>query len=435
MINSRTEPTKTYYGWFIVAAVFAVLMVTVGARNSVGVFVLPMSDEFGWNRSIISFAGALGVLVNGLSQPFLGNAYDRLGGRKLILTGVLIIGITLALLSLTFHFAYFVLILGIIMAIAMSAGSITTGAVLVSKWFEKKRATAISISSAGVSVGGLILVPFATYLVLLIGWRFTWVVLGSLIVFLVLPMAYFLLRDDPADLGLYPDGEKKTEGSDSRENPRVSKGPLVVDDDWRKAFRSFPMWQLCVSYFVCGFTTLIMSIHFVPYAVERGFSPQTAATAFGVLSMMNTIGVLIVGPLCDKFGNKNLLGFLYGFRGIGYVLLLLLPGQWGLWAFAVITGASWVATVPPTTALTADVYGLKKVGTLSGIAFMAHQIGGSIGIQFGGIARDITGSYTSPFSIAVVLLIIASVTSFSIQEKRFSSKYQPGNLNPAALKG
>ena len=434
MIRNQTEPTKTYYGWFIVAAVFAVLMVTVGARNSVGVFVLPMSDEFGWNRSAISFAGALGVLINGLSQPFLGNAYDRFGGRKLILSGVFIIGVTLVLLSLTFHFAYFVLVLGVIMAIAMSAGSITTGAVLVSKWFERKRATAISISSAGVSVGGLILVPFSTYLVILIGWRFTWVVLGSLIVFLVLPMAYFLLRDDPADLGLYPDGEKKTEGSQGQKNSGFSGGPLVVDD-WRQAFRSFPIWQLCISYFVCGFTTLIMSVHFVPYAIERGFSPQTAATAFGVLSMMNTIGVLIVGPLCDKFGNKNLLGFLYGFRGVGYVCLLLFPGQWGLWAFAVITGASWVATVPPTTALTADVYGLKKVGTLSGIAFMAHQIGGSIGIQFGGIARDIFGTYTAPFSVAVVLLIIASLTSFSIQEKRFSSKYQPGSLNPAAVKG
>ena len=435
MSTSPKPKPRVFYGWYIVATCFFIGFFSVGARNAFGIFVIPMSEEFGWNRSVISFAGALGVLVNGLSQPFLGNAYDRLGGRKLILSGVLIIGITLVLLSFTFHFAYFVLILGIIMAVAMSAGSITTGAVLVSKWFEKKRATAISISSAGVSVGGLILVPFATYLVILIGWRLTWVALGSLIVFLVLPMAYFLLRDDPADLGLYPDGEKKTEGSKLRENSGLSRGPLVVDDDWRKAFRSFPMWQLCISYFVCGFTTLIMSIHFVPYAVERGFSPQTAATAFGVLSMMNTIGVLIVGPLCDKFGNKNLLGFLYGFRGIGYVLLLLLPGQWGLWAFAVITGASWVATVPPTTALTADVYGLKKVGTLSGIAFMAHQIGGSIGIQFGGIARDLTGSYTSPFAVAVVLLIIASVTSFSIQEKRFSSKYQLERLNLATGKG
>lgn len=434
MNPNRTEPTRTYYGWFIVAAVFAVLMVTVGSRNSVGVFVLPMSNEFGWSRSVISFAGALGVLVNGLSQPFFGSAYDRFGGRKLILLGVLIIGITLGLLSLTFNFAYFVLVLGVIMALAMSAGSITTGAVLVSKWFEKKRATAISMSSAGVSVGGLILVPFTTYLVVILGWRLTWVALGSIILFLVLPMAYFLLRDDPSDLGLFPDGEKKPEKRIHQPNSLFSVGPLVVND-WREAFRSFPMWQLCISYFVCGFTTLIMSIHFVPYAVERGFSPQTAATAFGVLSMMNAIGVLIIGPLADKFGNKNILGFLYGFRGIGYVCLLLLPGQSGLWAFAFITGASWVATVPPTTALTADVYGLKKVGTLSGIAFMAHQIGGSIGIQFGGIARDITGSYTSPFFIAVLLLIVASITSFSIQEKRYSSRYQPRRLTPSVVKG
>ena len=120
---------KIYYGWFIVAAVFFILMMTMGARVSLGVFVMPMSEEFGWSRGIISFAGALAILVNGLSQPFMGYAYDKFGGRKLILWGVLFIGLTVVLLAITFHFLYFVLVLGVLMAVAMSAGSITTGAV------------------------------------------------------------------------------------------------------------------------------------------------------------------------------------------------------------------------------------------------------------------------------------------------------------------
>ncbi len=166
-----------------------------------------------------------------------------------------------------------------------------------------------------------------------------------------------------------------------------------------------------------------MAFHFVPYAIESGFSPSTAATAFGVLSAMNTIGALIVGPLADKFGNKNLLSFAYGLRAFGYLCILMLPGQWGLWAFALIGGVSWLATVPLTISLTTDFYGLKKAGTLSGIVFMSHQIGGSIGIQFGGIMRDITGSYSVPFVIATLLLVAASSISFLIKENKYSSRY------------
>ena len=417
-----------FYGWFIVAASFFVIMMTMGARNGIGVFVLPMSEEFSWSRSSISFAAALGILLNGVSQPILGHLYDRVGGRKLILIGATVIGITAFLLAFTFHIAYFIFVFGVVMAVAMSAGSITTGAVIVSKWFQRKRATAIGITAAGASVGGLILVPFTTYLIQLLDWRYSWAILGTMIIVLVLPVAFFVLRNSPQDMGLLPDGDEAPSGSGPR-RPVRPPGPLEVDQ-WRHAFRSWPMWQLCATYFVCGFTTLIMAFHFVPNAVESGFSPATAATAFGVLSAMNTIGVLIVGPIADKVGNKTLLALVYFFRGVGYVLLLTLPGQWGLWVFAVVGGSSWIATVPLTTGLTADIYGLKKVGTLSGMVFLSHQIGGSIGIQFGGIMRDLTGSYTVPFAVAAGLLFFAAFMAMLIQERRYSVKYQP--LLPAA---
>ena len=297
----------------------------------------------------------------------------------------------------------------------------TTGAVIITKWFQRNRSTAISFAAAGASVGGMILVPFVTYLIILTDWRVAWSVLGLIIIILVFPLVFLLLRNDPKDMNLLPDGDQ----SPSVETPtrkQLHSGPLFVDR-WQNAFGSIPIWELCITYFVCGFTTLIMAFHFVPYAVESGFSPSTAATAFGLLSAMNTVGALIAGTLADKFGNKNLLSFAYGFRAFGYLCTLMLPGQWGLWAFAVIGGISWLATVPLTISLTTDFYGLKKAGTLSGIVFMSHQIGGSIGIQFGGIMRDVTGSYSVPFIIATLLLIAASFISFVINERRYSSRY------------
>lgn len=255
-------------------------------------------------------------------------------------------------------------------------------------------------------------------------------VLG-LFILLAVPLVYFILKENPEEIGLLTDGDPKTSGLAGVKKPSFTKGLLEVDD-WQKAFHSWPVWQLCSGYFVCGFTTALISAHFVPLAIEKGFSPSTAATAFGVMSALNTVGVMLAGSLGDRFGRKNILGLVYAFRGFAYALLLFSPGLWGLWAFAVVAGVSWVATIPLTTSLTADVYGLRNIGILSGIIFTAHQIGGATSIQFAGITRDITGSYTLSLTIALVLLTVASLISFSIDERKYSIRYSTSLSQPVS---
>jgi MFS family permease len=176
---------------------------------------------------------------------------------------------------------------------------------------------------------------------------------------------------------------------------------------------------------VCGFTIALISTHFVPFAIERGVAVTTAATAYGLMSGLNVVGVLAVGALADRGGRKNLLGLVYALRGCAYVALLLAPGAWSLWGFVVIMGFSWWATLPLTSALTAEVYGLKHLGILNGLAFTGHQLGGALSIQLGGTLRDLTGSYDLPFAIAALLLFGASLVSFAIREQRYSTRYQP----------
>ncbi len=416
----KPDSKDIYYGWLIVAASFSITVIGGGIGGSLGVFALPMSEDLGWSRTLISSAVAVGILISGFSQVFCGHLNDIIGARRLIILGIIFLGITTILLSLTFNYLYFLVLFGIIRSALLGSQSITTIGVLIARWFRQKRATAISIASSGGSVGGLLIVPFSTYLIIVMDWRLTWVILGLIMLVVLLPTAYLILKNDPSDLGLQLDGQEIDESKPTEGAVYTEKGPLVVTH-WREALGSYPIWQLLGGYFVCGFTTLIMSFHFVPYAIESGFSPATAAMAFGVLSVMNTFGVLIVGPIADKLGNKNILGTVYAVRGIGYALLLLLPGQYGLWAFAIFGGVSWIASVPLTTSLTTNIYGLKKSGTLTGLVFMSHQIGGSIGIQFGGVMRDLTGSYFVPFFIAGLMLVFASLVSLSIQEQRYSS--------------
>ena len=420
LLGSSSSP---YYGWYIVGACVFLALVTTGARSSFGVFVIPMSEDFGWNRTTISFAAALGTLFNGVTQPFLGRVFDGIGGRKVILGGLVVTGLATILLSATFHILFLMFMSGFVIAAAASAASLTNTGALLSRWFRRRRATVVGFNAAGASAGGLLLVPFAMYFLQATNWRLTWVVLGMLVLVLALPIAYFFLRDNPSDMGLYPDGDPEPPPEATQGDANAGRGPLEVDK-WSESFRSMPIWQVSLAYFICGATTFLLSVHFVPYAIDRGVSPGMAATVFGLMSGLNVAGSIGAGMLSDRFGRKNLLALVYFLRGCAYILLLLVPSSYGLWFFAVVAGFSWWATAPLTTSLTADVYGLRALGTISGVSFVFHQLGGFSSVLLAGFLYDLTGSYTWPFSIAGALLFPAAFFAFTIQERKYSTRYQ-----------
>ena len=420
-MRHATPRPEVYYGWLIVATTFWMAMLTGGGRSGFGVFVIPMSAELGWNRGTISLAAALGVLISGVSQPFVGRLYDRLGGRRLILVCLLVSGLSTALVALTHHLVFLILVFGVVLSIAQAGCSLTTTSALLSKWFHRKRATAMALTATGSALGGALLVLVTDSLISLVGWRLTWVILGLLVLALVMPVAFVLLRDDPEEMGLRPDGDAPL--ADGEQPQPVLPGPLEAAS-WRDAFRSPPMWQLCGGYFVCGFSIALVSTHFVPFAIERGFAHDTAAFAYSLMAMLNVVGVLAVGALSDRWGRTLPLGVVYALRGCAYAALLLVPGDWALWSFVVIMGFSWWATAPLTSALTADVYGLKHLGMLNGLTFTGHQLGSALSTQLGGLLRDRTGSYEVPFALAGLLLFAASLMSLAIDEKRYSARYQ-----------
>jgi len=424
MSKTTTSKPPLYYGWYVVATCTFIAFVTVGARNSFGIFVIPMSEHFDWNRGTISVAASLGFLVNGLSQPFMGRIFDRVGGRQVILISLAIVGLVTIALSLTFHILFIIFVFGFVSATAISGTSLTNTGALLAKWFRRKRATMISLNASGAGLGGLLLVPFAMYLLQATNWRITWAVLGLLVLLLALPMAFLFIRDDPAKLGLQPDGDVKLPGEDVNGSAGRQPGPLETDR-WTQSFRSMPIWQVSCSFMVCGFTTAILTVHFVPYAIDRGITPAVAATIFGYMMGLNIIGSIGAGILSDKFNRKNLLALVYFLRGCAYILLLLVPGSSGLWVFATIAGFSWIATAPLTTALIADVYGLRALGTIAGMSFVFHQVGGAGSILLAGLLYDVTGSYTLPFAIVGSLLFPAALSVFSIRERKYSIRYQP----------
>ena len=427
----NTTSPGLYYGWYVVATCLFIAFATVGARNTMGIFVIPMSDEFGWTRGTISLAGALGFLVNGVTQPFYGRWFDR-RGSGVIVSNLVIVAICTILLSLTFHFLFLVFLFGVFTSMAMSGASLNNTSALLARWFRRRRATVIGLNSAGASLGSLMLVPFGIYLIQATNWRVTWVALG-LVVFLAVPLAMVFLVDNPAKRGLRPDGETEPPETEGGEASRQIL-PALDTDRWRESFRSLPIWQVSMALFICGATTFVLSFHFVAFAQEdRGISPGMAGAMFAVMGGMNAIGSISAGMLSDRFSRKNLLALVYFVRGSAYMILLVPPllgipilsGDAGVWLFAVIAGVSWIATNPLSVSLTADVYGLRALGTISGVSFVFHQVGGASTALLAGFLNDWTGSYTIPFLAAGSMLFLAAISAFTINERKYSVRYQP----------
>ena len=425
-----------YYGWFVLSACFFALFVVVGGRNSFGVFIIDMTDEFGWSRGTISLAITVGWLINGASQPFLGRLCDRFGGRRTISISLVVLGASTMLLSQTNSIWFLILVYSVVMSVAAGGASLVTIHALLARWFYRRQGQVFSISASGGSAGALILSPFAAYLILVVGWRMTWTVLGAIILLLAVPLALLVIKDNPGDVGEQSDGDGGNTEGGLRPRRRVDalRGAFEVED-WRASYRTRPIWQLTGAYFVCGMTTAIISVHYIPFAIDRGVSLSTAALAFGLMGGLNVIGVLWVGTVSDRLSRKNLLGTVYAVRGLAYLMFLVAPGIWAIWGFAVIAGMSWIASVPLTSSLTADIYGLRNMGVLNGIATFSHQIGGALSIYLGGKLYDVFGAYDIPFAIAGAMLVGASIASYSIKEKTYSSRYQPAQRAPAPSAG
>ena len=434
-MSSVAQKKELYYGWLVLGAGFFILFLATGSSVGFGVFVLPMSEEFGWSRGTISAAIATGWLVNGVTQPFIGRLFDRYGARKVISISLLVMGASTILLSQTTSIWFLIFVSGLVMAVARGGASLVTVASLLAKWFYRKRGIVLSLATAGGSAGSLLLVPFTAYMIILADWRVAWFVLGVMVLVLGLPLALFFMKEEPADVGQFPDGDPAPIGPKRSGRANAGRRAPLEADDWRDSYRSSPIRQMTAAYFVCGVTTAIISAHYIPFAIERGSCGGAAAIAFGLMAGLNVMGVIIVGAVSDKVSRKYMLGGVYAVRGLAYAMLVLAPGLLGIWGFAVIAGLSWVATAPLTASLTADIYGLRNLGTLNGASTFAHQIGGALSIYMGGVLYDLTGAYDLPFGIAGALLAGASLAAFSIREKTYSIRYQQtpeGAVAPAA---
>lgn len=381
----------------VIACGGIILLLSFGIRSSFGIFLQPISIDLNWSREIFAFSIALQNLFWGVSQPFAGMIADKYGTGRVVVVGALIYaaGTLLMAFATTPLFAH--ITAGIFVGVGISGCgfSIVLAAVGRSVTAER-RAVALGIASAAGSFGMFAMVPLGQAFVQEYGWSTSFLLLGSISLIMV-PLAAALVGKPPMETG--------TETQSVGESLREAAG-----------HSSFLF--LNAGYFVCGFHVAFIATHLPSYVIDLGLTAELGAWALGLVGLMNVFGALLAGVLGDKFSKKYLLSSLYLGRAVVITVFVLTPPSVAsVLIFSAAIGLLWLSTVPLTSALVMQMFGLKHASMLLGIVFLTHQLGSFVGAWLGGYLFDLTGSYDAVWWVSVALGIASSILHWPIDER------------------
>ncbi|HEV8696801.1 MAG TPA: MFS transporter [Candidatus Limnocylindrales bacterium] len=397
-----------FYGWVVVAVTAIVVLMTAGVRSAPGAFILTMSAEPGWSTASVSFAAAAGFVVYGFAGPMSGWLMGRIGVRNVALLSLALTGAALLATALVREIWQLTLLFGLLSGLGTGLVASVLGPTVATRWFVKDRGLVVGIFGASTSAGQLVFFPFLTALSVTVGWRLGAVVLGALALVLVVPVLIWL-RNDPADVGVRPRGA--TEGAIAHVRP-PDRGVM------RRAIRTSDFWFLAGTFFVCGAPSNgLVGQHFIPHAVDHGFTPVAASTALAVMGVFNFVGTIASGWLTDRVDPRRLLLVYYGFRGVSLLFLPFVHDTMTIAAFAILFGLDYIATVPPTVALVADRFGRHNVGVVYGWVFASHMVGAAVAAWVAGIVRENVGDYAAAFVAAGWIAIVAGFAALAIRRK------------------
>lgn len=410
--EGRLSEGGLHYGWIVTGVTCLALLAVAGVRFSFGVFVQPLQHEFGWDRASISVTAVLSMLLYGALGPVAGRLADRYGPRAVLVVSVFLVGVGALASSTISRLWQFHLYYGLLASIGAGGAAMVTAAAMTSRWFAERRAFVMGLAGAAVSAGQLVFLPLAARLELSYGWRWSFAGMGVILLLAVLPLILFLFRDDPAEKGLEP------YGAGARTAVGNPAGQPDRQTSLRAAARHPGFWLLAGSFFVCGYTsTGLIGVHLIPHALDHGFPKMVASGAMGLMGAMNVIGTMASGYICDRYGKRIPLALYYFLRGLSLFFLLSVGNVTELNLFAILFGLNYISTVPPTSTLTADLFGRQSVGMLFGWIFFSHQIGAALASYVGGAVYDLTGTYDWAFISAGILGVLASGMVLAIREQ------------------
>ncbi len=400
---TETKGRRVFYGWYMVGALCTVMFLSSGAAfYAMGVFVVPFEDAFGWSRGQVSAALSLSALVSGLFAPLAGMLVERVGARKLIGIGGVMLGVCLGLLGLTQSLIYFYLMFMVMAAWRSSTMMVPVGAVIVN-WFDRRRGLALGLTTAGIGLGGLVFAPLAALLIDGFGWRAAFFIEGAIIIAMMAPLAVFVIRQRPQDMNLLPDGVTTQEES--------LHGRLAPGEGWSlsEAVRT-PTFFFVAASFSLAFATLgAVLIHVVPFLEDQGYSSARAGLILGCVSGIGVAGKIGSGYLADRMSPRIVSAGVFLMQAVGLAVLLQSGNSWlGVAVFALVFGYSMGAVVALQPMMAVYCFGMPSVATILGAMVAVTSAFNGLGPIMAGFVYDRAGSYTSIFVAYIAIDLIAA---------------------------
>lgn len=404
--------------WTLVLIASAILMVTMGARQSQGLFISPLNTSTGMGIVSISLAIAVGHFVWGVVQPIAGAVADRYGAGRVLAAGVVTFALGMALTPLVRTSTGLILTLGVLTAVGAGTASFSVLIGAVGRYVPPdRRGFATGVINAGSSFGQFLLAPIAQFLISVTGWMTAMWSL-SVMALALLPLTRMLrARKTPVNPNSSEKGAEQGQGASSGTNLRSALA---------NALRNPSYLLLHAGFFTCGFHITFLVTHLPGEVQLCGQSPQVAGWSLSIIGAANVAGSLIVGWGTQKYRSKYLLFWMYASRAALILAYLAAPKTaMTFFVFAAGLGFTWLATVPPTAAIIGKLFGTRYLATLFGLILFTHQIGGFFGAWIGGIAVVELGDYTSMWYLDAALAALAALFNLPIREKRIQSQLQP----------
>lgn len=408
----RASSGAWYGGWNIVAAATVITLLTVGMRLGIGPFFLPMAQDLGFSRSLLASIVGLGMLCYGLAMPLAGWLVARIGTRAVLLLGTgIVVAATLwsvqARTPLGFGLSF-----GVLLSVGLGFTSPVALTPVLSRWFTRQRGMALFYLSTGSMAGMAVMTPLLMHAIGHFGWQHSLLGFAAVFVAVTVPAALFVVRDDaPPHTDLLPE-----QVAAQRAAPPAPPAGLL---SFRQAVATLPFWKICLGLFACGFSMNLLGTHGVPMLMDHGFDADTSAMGIGTIGLVAIGGTLVLGKVSDRLPRRWMLATIYGVRGLGFFALLAVGTHLELYVAAAIGGLVWAGSIALSSAILADVYGVRLVGVLYGWAYVSHQVGATVSSWLGGWGFDTFGSHTLAFGGAGVLLLMAAGVSLRLPAKGF----------------
>lgn len=409
---SRPSSLRTpwYFGWNIVAAATLLTLLTVGLRLGIGPLFLPMADDLGFSRSLLASIVAIGMLFYGLAMPVAGWLVARYSTRLVLLLGTAILaGATLWAVNTRSPWGMLASF-GILMSVGSAFTSPVALTPVISRWFDRRRGMALFFLSTGSMAGIAIMTPVLGLALQHLSWQATLLCFAAAFTAFTVPVAWLVIRDDaPPDA----DAPLDAQGSPAPA-PSGTGGPAYT---LGQAMRTPAFLRICVGLFACGFSMNLLGTHGVPMLRDHGFDASTASFGIGLIGLVAIPATVVLGRLADRVQRRNLLAIIYGVRGLGFLGLLLAASTWQLYGTAAVGGMVWAGSIALSSAILADVYGVRLVGVLYGWAYLSHQVGAMISSWLGGWGYEQYGTHWPSFGSAALLLMVAAVVSLGLPRR------------------